>query len=176
MNYFKNISIWIALSFLPIAYFINTYPEIDSTFIVTAFIFLAFALGSVRYLLKSTFSKNRKQNIFAVLAAQYNGTFNANGNPELKIGQWRVVLDYDTGFANHRFFEYIISYIDISGLEKDMIEKCNRKFETEDINGKIYIRIFSSYRYEGNTFGERIEQKIAELDKLIAENKTAVIQ
>ena len=130
---------------------------------------LGFIVGTIRYLIIEVIPVNRKSEIFTEALKMYKGKMDSNGRPELIIGQRKVILDYGNPPPNGRVFEYVIAYIDISDVESNILKLCNQKFDTEEIYNKTYVKYNCHWNYEGYTFSDRIEKKVAELNEYINE-------
>jgi len=170
MKYIKTFFIWFLLSLLfgAVLYYNSTGQ--NRYVILVIFIFLGIILGFV-HVLSLRLSASRKSSIFDEALKMYHGKKNLDGKPEFTIKGRKVILDYDTEYSYFRLFEYIITNVDLSDLDKELIEICKKEFDTIVVNNKVYAIFYSQWGYQGNKYRERIEKKIDEINKC-TENHT----
>ena len=169
MRYAKVFLSWIVLSLFigAILYYTSTGQNKHVIFILTSGIGI-FA-GFVNVLVMYSFA-SRKSGIFKEAIEIYNGKMNLYGKPEFTIKGRKIILDYDTGNGYLQTIEYIITKVDLTDLDKWLLETCKKNFDTIVVNNKIYAIFYSSWGYKGKKYKERIERKIDELNKCIEKN------
>ena len=141
----------------------------NKTFVVLLFTGIGWLIGSIRFLTYDIFAVNRRARIYKQAKAKFNGKMNEIGYLEIFIKDRKVLLDY--GVAPFTIlYEYIASYVEITDLENTLISSGNSKFRTEEVNHKPFVRINSYWGHKGYKFDERMNKKIDELNRNLAEN------
>jgi hypothetical protein len=129
----------------------------------------------IRYLIRTFFVSDRESNILNESIRIFNGKLNYYGNPEFQFNNWNVIIEYDFETGTRGGYEYIIALIDISDIDKLIRKKLDFKFDIIEKDHKIYIKIYSSWGYQGIKFKERLNDKIgmlnSELNKYETERK-----
>lgn len=171
MKYFRIILLWLTLSLILGLIIKGTNSEIQENGFLLLFIILGLILGSIKVLLTYVGTKN-KIKIFEEARKIYNGKININGETELIIKEKKVILDYKLEQIGTKISEYIIANVDLTDIEKSIIENCKNKPEIIERNKNIYAVIYSSWGYKGEKFKERIENKIQEINECV-KKKTA---
>ncbi|WP_318940843.1 hypothetical protein [Lutibacter sp.] len=140
--------------------------------IIIIFASLGLIVGLVKVLLISSLASSKSE-IFKEAIKMYKGKMNIYGKPEFIIKDRKIILDYDTGKGYLKTIEYIITNVDLTDLNKRVIEKCKMEFDTIVVNNRIYAIFYSSWGYKGKKYKERIERKIDEINKCIEKNTLA---
>jgi len=170
MRYAKTFFTWFLLSLLfgAVLYFNST--EQNRYVILVIFTIIGIVLGLV-HVLTLRLSASRKSSIFDEAIKMYHGKMNLEGKPEFTLKGRRIIFDYDMEYGYFRLFEYIITNVDLSYLDKNLIEICKKEFDTIVVDNKVYAIFYSQWGYQGRKYRERIEKKIDEINKCI-ENHT----
>ena len=170
MKFLLIVSSWLLIAFGFSIYLASKIPEIEFSTISIFLVSIGFIIGLIYYFVLSSFPSNRKTMIFDEIIKDYNGFYNSNGNPEFKINNRKVIVEYDTEMANSQLSEYLIAYIDISDLSYSLKEKCRQEFDVDNIKSIPFIKIYCHWQFQGYTFDDRLKQKLGELEKLINKN------
>jgi len=148
----------------------------EITALVIVILIIAFIFYFIRYLLKTFFVPNRTNEIFDDALITFGGKINKFGNPEFKINNKTIILEYDFETGTGGAYEYIIALIDISDIDKSIVGKLSSKFDLIEKNKNNYIQVYTSWGYQGGKFKERIIEKIDTLNSEIIKFQKIEIQ
>jgi hypothetical protein len=166
MKYIRIILSWV-ISLGVLGFIYNFVNENDyNDFVYTFALSLGLLYGISRALF-SFFSSKSKSKILKSAMKMYNGKTNLNGENEIIVKERRIILDYKLESVGNTGYEYIISNIFISNLEKELLNKCKANFEIIEHNYKYYVIVYSSWGYKGNDFKEQIEKNIGIINMCI---------
>ena len=169
MKYIKVFSLWFTILFLVGIFLYLSSSDQNRYVIIIIFASLGFIVGLVKVLLLNSLASSKSE-IFKEAIKMYKGKMNFYGKPEFTIKGRKIILDYNTGRGHLKTIEYIITNVDLSDLNKRVIDKCKQEFDTIVVNNKIYAIFYSSWGYKGEKYKERIEGKIDEINKCIVNN------
>jgi hypothetical protein len=170
MNWIKNILIWISIAIVVGIAISVANPSQFHPMMFIVLICIALLVGSFRIFFSRMVVYNRKGEIFKEATKYFKAKKNPNGNPEFEFGNRKIIIDYDFDIGFRTSSEYVITYIKTPEINSTNIEEFKRQFEIEKIRNEHYVRFFSSWNYEGNTFEDRLSKKIEELKVFIESN------
>ncbi len=101
------------------------------------------------------FFKNENQNIKHDLIKYFDAKENINGEMEILLNGRKILIEHDWQNSYRGVSEYIISYIDITEIDKEKNQELLKQYGIINRGGKIYLKIFSSWGYRGTKFKER---------------------
>ncbi|MDX1830502.1 MAG: hypothetical protein R3342_13260 [Lutibacter sp.] len=172
MKYIKVFFLWFTILLLVGTFLYFSSSDQNRFVIIIIFASLGLIVGLVKVLLISSLASSKSE-IFKEAIKMYKGKMNIYGKPEFIIKDRKIILDYDTGKGYLKTIEYIITNVDLTDLNKRVIEKCKMEFDTIVVNNRIYAIFYSSWGYKGKKYKERIERKIDEINKCIEKNTLA---
>ena len=73
------------------------------------------------------------------LINRFNAKINHQGYPEFQFRNRKIIVKYDFELGTRGGYEYIISLIDISDIDKMYRKKLHSEFDLIEKNNKVYI-------------------------------------
>jgi len=126
--------------------------QIRAILIISIIIGIIFLIS--RILLKYFF-KNEKEIIKQDLIKYFDAKVNLNGEYEIRLKERKIIVEYDWEDSVKGASEYIVSYIDISDLNKDKQDELSKRYGIVQRRGKTFLQIYSRWGYRGERFRER---------------------